>query len=277
MAVIDAVPGLEISVCINGQPVNEYEDSGEEIDGPLASKTVVKYIEATSDTEFTIKGTVRPAFDEHRQTRDDLFVSAMIDGKWVDGVCRDCTKNSEHIPWNVVLDGVRGNAAGRGTIKAFTFTTVEIVEIADKAKIDEHVKAAANLGEITVEVFRVKLLGYTHYPVGTVVPILHLRYLRKLSKAALSHMAPQALRMLLIIPRSPSPDPFEALPAVERERLAREAFLRQQDPKPEPGIKPERIVKRERRDSDVVDLTGDAPTAKQRKTTMEAPIDLTDD
>lgn len=50
-----------------------------------------------------------------------------------------------------------------------------------------------------------------------------------------------------------------------------------QDPKPEPGIKPERFVKRERRDSDIVDLTGDAPTAKQRKTTMEAPIDLTDD
>ena len=37
-----------------------------------------------------------------------------------------------------------------------------------------------------------------------------------------------ALRKLLIIPRSPSPDLFDALPAAERERLAREAFQRQQ-------------------------------------------------
>jgi hypothetical protein len=55
-----------------------------------------------------------------------------------------------------------------------------------------------------------------------------------------------------------------------------EAYL-YQGPKVEPDIKPERMVKRERRDSDIVDLTGDTPIAKQRKTTMEAPIDLTDD
>ncbi|KFY34976.1 hypothetical protein V494_06311 [Pseudogymnoascus sp. VKM F-4513 (FW-928)] len=312
MAVIDAVPGLEVSVCINGQPVNEYEDSGEEIDGPLASKTVVKYIEATSDAEFTINVTIDPAFDAHRGTRDDLLVDAKIDGKWVAGRYRDCTANNERTNWTTVLDGIRDYEADRQTIRAFKFTTVEIVEIADKAKIEEDVKAAANLGEITVEVFRVNLLEYTHPKragVNNITPEISEKAIKgralshgttfgaektarpqktrscsypdgndkPLARFIFRYRSKEALRMLLIIPRSPSPDPFEALPAVERERLAREAFLRQQDPKPEPGIKPERIVKRERRDSDVVDLTGDAPTAKQRKTTMEAPIDLTDD
>jgi hypothetical protein len=36
-------------------------------------------------------------------------------------------------------------------------------------------------------------------------------------------------------------------------------------------------MKRERNNSDIVDLTGDEPTTKQRKTTMQESIDLTDD
>lgn len=58
--------------------------------------------------------------------------------------------------------------------------------------------------------------------------------------------------------------------------VEREAYFHQ-GPKPEPGIKPERVFKRERNNSDVVDLTRDAPAEKQRKTTIQAPIDLTDD
>ncbi|KFY72116.1 hypothetical protein V499_07733 [Pseudogymnoascus sp. VKM F-103] len=312
MAVIDAVPGVEVSVCVNSHPVKEYEDTDEIIDGPLASTTVVKYIEAISDTQFTINITVHPAFDEHRQTRDDLLVNAKVDGKWVDGRFRDCTKHEKFTPWTMPVVGMVNNEPGRETISAFMFTTVEIVEVADKAKIDEDVKAAAKLGEITVEVFRVEILEYID-PHKNVVDKIASEISEKAIKGrALSHgttfgvaktaspyrirrntfldgkdkplarfvfryRSREALRTLLIIPRSPSPDPFDALPAAERERLAREAFQQQQDPKPEPGTKPERIIKRERRDSDIVDLTSDAPTTKQRKTTMEAPIDLTDD
>lgn len=126
MAVIDAVPGIEISICINGQPVKEYEDSDQEVDGPLASTTAVKYIEAISDREFTIKVTVHPAFDEHKGTREDLLINAKVDGKWVAGHYRDCAANNKFIPWNTVLDGMVQIEAGRETIRAFTFTTVDI-------------------------------------------------------------------------------------------------------------------------------------------------------
>ena len=126
MAVIDTVPGVEVFILINGQPVEEYEDSGEEVNGPLASKTAVKYIEAISDTEFTIKATVHPAFDKHRRTRDDLVVDAKVDGKWVGGRFRNCTRHKIFTPWNMVLEGMLDNVPGRETISAFTFTTVEI-------------------------------------------------------------------------------------------------------------------------------------------------------
>lgn len=126
MAVIDAVPGVEVFVCVDAQPVKEYEDADEVIDGPLASKTVVKYIEAISDTQFTIKVTVHPAFDEHRRTRDDLLTIAKVDGRWVDGRFRDCAINKRFTPWNMLVEGMVNNEHGRETSSAFTFTTVEI-------------------------------------------------------------------------------------------------------------------------------------------------------
>ncbi|OBT84583.1 hypothetical protein VE02_06329 [Pseudogymnoascus sp. 03VT05] len=312
MAVIDAVPGVEVSICINAQPVREYEDADEVIDGPLASETVVKYIEAISDAQFTINVTVHPTFDEHRRTRDDLLAQAKVDGKWVDGRFRDCAIHERFTPWNMLVEGIINHEVGRETISAFTFTTVEIVEVADKAKIDEDVKAAANLGEITVEVFRVEILedvtpqkavvnkiateiaekavkgralsNRTTFGVAKTTTPIRLRRKefidgkdKPLARFVFRYRSKEALRALLLISRSPDPDPFDALPAAERERLAREAFQQQRSPKPEPGIKPERMVKRERRDSDIVDLTSDTPMAKQRKTTMEAPIDLSDD
>lgn len=127
MAVNDAVPGIEVSILINGKPVEEYEDSGEEIDGPLASKTVVKYIEALSDTEFTINTDAFPAFDEYQEKRDDILVDTRIDGLWVAGRFRRYANSDKSAPWNIRLRGASGmNGAGRPTIRAFKFTAIEI-------------------------------------------------------------------------------------------------------------------------------------------------------
>ncbi|KFY49060.1 hypothetical protein V495_00779 [Pseudogymnoascus sp. VKM F-4514 (FW-929)] len=312
MAVIDTVPGVEVSILINGQPVEEYVDSGEEIDGPLASKTVVKYIEAISDAEFIIKASALSAFYQHRKTKDDILVGVEIDGARVRGCFQRHAKSKKSAPWSKIIEGASGlNGAGRRTISAFKFTAVEIVETTDKAKIEKDTTASAKLGEICVEIFRVKILGRTKpkdkVPKGAASEIAEKAVkgralshgttfgpgkvlstsIRKkeyldgndtpLARFVFRYRSKDALRKLLIIPRSPSPDPFDALSAAERESLAREAFQNRQGPKREPGIKAERTVKRERSNSDAVDLTGAAPKSKQRKTSMEAPIDLTDD
>ncbi|OBT63950.1 hypothetical protein VE03_05969 [Pseudogymnoascus sp. 23342-1-I1] len=316
MAVIDTLPGVTISISINGQPVEEYVDVdvGEEVDGPQAPKTVVKYIEAMSDAEFAIQTSIFPAFRAHRQTINDIAFQVNVDGEWVAGRCWQDAFGDLYPSWDGKIEGFSSkDATGRPTVNPFKFAEVKIVEVADKAKIDQDVKAGAALGQITIEVFRI-ILGAeingsrpslpkdaapeisekaikgralshgTSFGVARIEPqrrILDCVYLdgrdKPLARFVFRYRSKEALRQLLIIPRSPSPDPFDALPAVERERLARDAFQQQQGPKSEPGTKLERMVKRERRDSDIVDLTSDAPMAKQRKTTMQAPIDLTED
>ncbi|OBT76398.1 hypothetical protein VF21_03624 [Pseudogymnoascus sp. 05NY08] len=315
MAILEAVPGVDVSILINGQLIEEHIDADEEVEGPLAPKTVVRYIEAISDAEFAVKASVLPAFRENKQAVDDLVFHVKVDGKWAAGIIWQSAVGNIHSPWNSNIEGFYcDDATGRSTVNPFKFSDVEIVEVADKAKIDQDVKDAAALGQITVEVLRAKSGPITNSGYRAKLPEQALSEIseKAIKGRALSHgtafgaakIAPrasssrcvyldgrdnplacfifryrskEALRQLLVIPRSPSPDPFNALPTAERERLAREAFQQQQGPKAEPDIKPERMVKRERRDSDIVDLTADAPMAKLRKTTMEAPIDLTDD
>jgi len=61
MAVLDGLPGLEVFVCIDGQPIQEYNDDEEEevAQTPVAeyqaAKTVSKFVESISDKEFSIQ------------------------------------------------------------------------------------------------------------------------------------------------------------------------------------------------------------------------------
>ncbi|KFZ08013.1 hypothetical protein V502_09600 [Pseudogymnoascus sp. VKM F-4520 (FW-2644)] len=262
MAVIDTLPGVDISISINGQSVKEYEDAGEEAGGPLGPKTVVKYIEAISDTEFAIKASVLPAFRVHRQSIYDLAFQVDVDGKWAAGRCYLDAIDEAYSPWNSQIEGFYSNdATGRSTVNPFKFADVEI---ADKDKIDQDVKAAAALGQITVEVLRIKVGAETNRRenlprqavskisekavkgralshgtafgvakiVGPETRTLDCVYLdgrdKPLARFVFRYRSKEALRQLLVIPRTPSPDPFDALPAADRERLAREAFQQQQ-------------------------------------------------
>src|ERR1700759_106583 len=64
MAVLDSLEGIEVTVCVDGQALRDYNDDEIEAkSGPFsahqASKTVSKYIEATTGKEFSIKIVVR--------------------------------------------------------------------------------------------------------------------------------------------------------------------------------------------------------------------------
>jgi len=51
MAVLDGLPGLEVEIVVNGQPLKEYTDTF--VDEEEA-KTVIKYVEAVSGANFEI-------------------------------------------------------------------------------------------------------------------------------------------------------------------------------------------------------------------------------
>ena len=62
MAVLDSLPGLAVSVAVAGNELPEYECRDEEPDGPLANKTVLRYVESISDAEFVINFRISPPF-----------------------------------------------------------------------------------------------------------------------------------------------------------------------------------------------------------------------
>ncbi len=88
MAVLDGLPGLEVLVCMDGQPLEEYDDDEEEAiaDTPIAehqaAKTISKFVESVSEKEFSIRILLRSPFV---MDYDSLKSPIYIDGKW----CRE--------------------------------------------------------------------------------------------------------------------------------------------------------------------------------------------
>ncbi len=84
MAVLAEVPGLEVTIRIDGVDLQEYEDDEEQevAGGPIAeyqaSRTITKYIESISDKEFAIQIKLLPGFP---MTSATLETPIHIDGK----------------------------------------------------------------------------------------------------------------------------------------------------------------------------------------------------
>ncbi|KAI4714875.1 hypothetical protein J4E89_000558 [Alternaria sp. Ai002NY15] len=71
MAIYPDFPGLEVKVCVQGQPLHEYDD--DKIPEP---NTTTKYIEARSDETFSIVTVFKPPFPNQY----DVGVRTYIDG-----------------------------------------------------------------------------------------------------------------------------------------------------------------------------------------------------
>lgn len=63
MAILDIVPAVEVTMCVDGNPLEEYAGKSEAITGPLAERTGVKYIEAVSCKEFEVVYKVLSDYD----------------------------------------------------------------------------------------------------------------------------------------------------------------------------------------------------------------------
>ena len=87
MAIHGDLEGIEVTICIDGQPVTEYETDNDEIEHsqPLvklhqANVTVTNYIEAITNKEFSIKVEIRPPYKFDCPT---LTFQIMIDGNHI--------------------------------------------------------------------------------------------------------------------------------------------------------------------------------------------------
>ncbi|KAI5199508.1 hypothetical protein AUEXF2481DRAFT_470 [Aureobasidium subglaciale EXF-2481] len=115
MAILDTLPGLEVSVVVNGQDLHEYQDAHARDE----EDTVTKYIEVVSDAYFAIKVTTARKL---KLPGNNLSIHVTIDGVWVYGI--DLSRMDKNRSGPYMIDSaVAGNSVGK-----LKFSKLNIVE-----------------------------------------------------------------------------------------------------------------------------------------------------
>ncbi|KAI9648089.1 hypothetical protein NHQ30_002718 [Ciborinia camelliae] len=228
MAVLEAVRGIKVTVCVDDQALQEYDDNQfKTIPGDVgdyqASRTVARYVESCTDKEFSIKVEVDETYKFDSPT---LSLRIFIDGS---RVCSPHTDFDKKMPWTKLL----------------TNCFLEGVDDSKLASVKEDAKRLSVVGEIVVKVYRRgerRQSSRQSHPVKFNVDTSTPVHERALKGKAMSHGtalgAPQAieapvywnidfidgkdypiaiyrfkyrskesLKSLLILPRTPEPSP----------------------------------------------------------------------
>ena len=130
MAVLDALEGIEVTICVDGQALHEYNDDdieakAEAVGAHQASKTVSKYIEAATGKEFAIKLTVKSPYKMDCPT---LSFSCRVDGMKVEKRILRKTNYKSASGFDSVVNGLRhvlGGVSERSSIKHFQFAEIK--------------------------------------------------------------------------------------------------------------------------------------------------------
>ncbi|KAI1753762.1 hypothetical protein F4782DRAFT_495568 [Xylaria castorea] len=315
MAIHSDVPGLEVTVRCNEEPLHELEDpNAHDSNDASACPLTTKYIECVDDTEFDI--TVKVSSNYKWGYRNHVLVSnTYVDGNYVQGhIIRSPGTDCGH-KYCVKGQEMLSSSTGLWFIRKFKFTTVKTVDDTQKERVERDLKVAKKLGTIEVQFYRKIEYGPIPYSGTSDAKLGALELAEKSIKGeGISHgtsyggretvrtpvfydvrkiaeddgpiliirfvyRSRDALKRELIIPRSPSPT-LENLTPAERDRLARERLdeLREMKVKRE-NMNP--TIKREF--GEIIDLTEDAPARPAiKKTRLENGtqvhlIDLTED
>ncbi|KAI1740581.1 hypothetical protein F4680DRAFT_447905 [Xylaria scruposa] len=314
MAIHDDVPGIEVTVRCNGEPLHELEDPyAHDKDDAADCPSTTKYIECVDDTEFDVS--IEVGSDYQWGYRDHvLTVEIYIDGKHANGVTIHSTETDYNRRCKRPIEGwyMVSSSTGSFVLQKFKFTAIKTVDDIQKERVERDMKIAKSLGTIEAKFYRtieegpttttpiaadpnsgtlelaeksIKGEGISHGTShGSRKTIKTPKFIRTLEIEEddgpilimkFVYRSRDALKRELIIPRSPSPT-LENLTPAERDRLARERL----DQLREMKIKRENMSPTIKREFGVIiDLTEDAPTLPtMKKTRLEdgRQVDLID-
>ncbi|KAI1083945.1 hypothetical protein F5B20DRAFT_576883 [Whalleya microplaca] len=156
MAIIQGVPGIEVTVRVEGIEVIELSHpeatdvSQRRTDG---TKSVNKYIECVGGAHFGVHVAV---FQEYAwgHRNHSLNIALFLDGKWAKGeYCREW--NTHLGVWEQVMTHrVTRNRSGDFVEQAFQFAKVNKVEDVDTEQHEHDLKRVKRMGSIEVRVYR---------------------------------------------------------------------------------------------------------------------------
>ncbi|KXT00142.1 hypothetical protein AC578_3286 [Pseudocercospora eumusae] len=243
MAITKALPGVVVSVLVNGAALQEYADSEVEDD----ARTVTRYVEATSGQTFAISCETPSNFEF---AGNCISYNIHMDGKRVDSHL----VLAKNVHPNGSLGVRKGITLDKDTMRKFCFAKLRTSE----GEMHNAPPAASiqNLGSITVEVHHRRMTGrklkrsWAHpegratsldvvpekalkgqavsHSVGFGDPVRHsssgiyweTRYLDPTETPAATfiflYRSKDALKSMLILPRTPSPEPMPTPPPLTK-------------------------------------------------------------
>ncbi|TRX92701.1 hypothetical protein FHL15_006375 [Xylaria flabelliformis] len=312
MAIHDDVPGLEVTVRCNEEPLHELEDPNAHDSNDAATyPSITKYIECVDDAEFDV--TIEVSSDYQWGYRNHVLVAYIyVDGKYIRGVIISSQDTCYGRPFNYCVKGPEfPSSTDSWVLRKFKFTAVKTVDDTQKERVERDMKVAKDLGLIEIKFYRKILCGSITYNGASHTKSGALELAEKSIKGGgISHgtsygrretikkpkaydvssiaedagpilimkflyRSRDALKRELIIPRSPSPT-FENLTPAERDRLARERL----DELREMKIKRENLnptIKREFGETiDLTEVAPELPSMKKTRLKDGRQVDLID-
>ncbi|KAI3343650.1 hypothetical protein F4824DRAFT_493903 [Ustulina deusta] len=153
MAVLDEVPGIEVTIQVNGQNATEYVDphaSDTDRDANLGCPVVSKYIESIDDAEFSIK----MAIDDDTYAWDDiehvLSAEVNIDGKQVTSFLAE--RGGEGMMAEDQL--IYSEESQQWYCRKMKFSAISIAEDRNAAQVQEDIETVKEVGLIQVSLER---------------------------------------------------------------------------------------------------------------------------
>ncbi|KAI4932744.1 hypothetical protein J4E85_003144 [Alternaria conjuncta] len=194
MAVLPFLPGLAVEIVVNGASLPEYDDNS---DTPASPTMITKYVEATSGANFTIEVLL---MEEFPFPKGHLEAEISLDGRvFMCELIREDQFFNDHL-----MDGRHSQVGQYPKTQKFFFAKLEItsIQISEKA-----------------------MKGYTHtHRAGVSKPIARTYQTwwdyDRVTKSPFAtfnfkYRSLNALRILGLVPREPTPPPLEERPEDE--------------------------------------------------------------
>ncbi|KAI9047800.1 hypothetical protein LZ554_008509 [Drepanopeziza brunnea f. sp. 'monogermtubi'] len=157
MAILDAVPGLEVTIQSFDEVLPEYQDDGDWTQSrfahiPKACRSQ-KYVECQTDAEFRIRITLKHPYKMNSQS---LVFKANVDGHGIaQATCTDAWfARCSGYYMELITARLDRISPTQLSSRALKFSSIKKVDDADSTRVKNDAKALAGIGEIVVSVFR---------------------------------------------------------------------------------------------------------------------------
>lgn len=131
MAILEVLPGIEVVICIDGQPLKEYPADEEKLKANettaterLAALTVSNFVESTDDKEFAVRVRIK---EHYAFTSPKIGFQTVVDGTHIQTLIigpdlRDLFQNDK-IHW---LEGIyKGSDGNKGYVRPMKFVNIK--------------------------------------------------------------------------------------------------------------------------------------------------------